>query len=356
MSDTYNLKMEFQNTARGAMVATSVGGTITGKGGHGIVVDDPHNPKQALSKPLRETALRFFDQTLSTRLDDKKTGFIVVIMQRLHQEDLTGHLMARGGWEHLCLRGEAEKSETIVFPRSGRKIERKEGDLLWPEREGRSEIVRQKLDMGSYAFAGQYQQSPSPQEGGLIKRAWFQFYAEPPARFDEILQSWDMAFKDKEQSSYVVGQVWGRNGASKYLLDQVRGRMNYVESKRAVRTLSAKWPKAVAKLVEDKANGTAVIADLKDDIDGLIPVEPEGGKETRAAAVSPQIEAGNIYLPDPSIAPWVHDFIEECASFGPNSAYTDQIDAMTQALIRMKSVDYGKFFDAVGEVVSANSG
>jgi len=166
-----------------------------------------------------------------------------------------------------------------------------------------------------------------------LKRNWWQYYRQTPDRFDEVIQSWDMAFKDTKTADFVVGQVWGRKGADKYLLDQVRDRMDFPATVQAVRSLSAKWPQARNKLVEDKANGPAVIATLKNEIPGLIAVNPEGGKVVRAQAASPDIEAGNVYLPDPSVAPWVHDFIEECAAF-PNGANDDQVDAMTQALIR----------------------
>ena len=148
-----------------------------------------------------------------------------------------------------------------------------------------------------------------------------------------MIQSWDCAFKDTASSDYVVGQVWGRIGADKYLLDQVRGRMDCPTTIRAVKRLSEKWPKAVAKLVEDKANGPAVIAMLRHEVEGLIAVNPEGGKEARAHAVSPQIEAGNVYLPHPDTATWVDGFVEENAVF-PNGPHDDQVDATTQALLR----------------------
>jgi predicted phage terminase large subunit-like protein len=189
--------------------------------------------------------------------------------------------------------------------------------------------------MGSYAAAGQLQQRPSPAEGGILKRHWWRFYREAPRQFSEVIQSWDCAFKDTRTSDFVVGQVWGRNGADKYLLDQVRGRMDCPATIQAVKRLSEKWSQAQAKLVEDKANGPAVIATLKHEIAGLIAVNPEGGKEVRAHAVSAQIEAGNVYLPDPTIAPWITGFIEECAAF-PNGAYDDQVDAMSQALNRLR--------------------
>jgi predicted phage terminase large subunit-like protein len=194
----------------------------------------------------------------------------------------------------------------------------------------------------------------------MLKRHWFRYWQSnganlPPVpvrladgtvasipvanvrRFDEVIQSWDCSFKDVATADYVVGQVWGRVGCNYVLIDQVRGRMDCPATVKAIRHLSAKYPVAIAKLIEDKANGPAVIQMLGHEIPGLIPVTPEGGKMARAAAVSPLIEAGKVYLLHPQLAPWVDDFIEECAAF-PNGAHDDQVDAMTQALLRWLQV------------------
>ena len=161
--------------------------------------------------------------------------------------------------------------------------------------------------------------------------------ADEIATVEEQIQSWDCSFKDLETSDYVVGQVWGRRGSDYLLLDQVRDRMDCPTTVKAVRQLSMKWRGTFAKLIEDKANGSAVIQMLAREIPGILPVNPEGGKVARASAVSPLIEAGNVYLPHPLFAPWVNDFIEECAAF-PNGAHDDQVDAMTQALLRWHMV------------------
>ena len=147
------------------------------------------------------------------------------------------------------------------------------------------------------------------------------------------MQSWDMAFKDLESSDFVVGQVWGKVRGDRFLLDQVKDRLDFPKTLEAVRGMTRKWPETYAKLVEDKANGSAVIAMLNHEIQGLIPVQPEGGKEARASAISAQIESGNVYLPHPSIMPWVSGFIDEAAAF-PNAAHDDQVDGMSQALLR----------------------
>ena len=157
-----------------------------------------------------------------------------------------------------------------------------------------------------------------------------------PAQFDTMIQSWDMAFKDKATSDYVVGQVWGAKGADRFLLDQLRARMDMPATKEAVRRCRSAWPKAAAKLVEDKANGPAVIQELRHDVEGLIEVTPEGGKIARAHAVSPRPSRAMSILPHPAMAPWVEAFIEEAAAF-PNGRHDDQVDAMTQALNRLRT-------------------
>lgn len=168
-----------------------------------------------------------------------------------------------------------------------------------------------------------------------------------PDNFDEQLQSWDMAFKDTETSAFVVGQVWAKKDADKFLLDQARARLNFPKTVEAVVNLSAKWPKAIAKLVEDRANGSAVIQTLQSKLAGLIAIEPDGSKEARAHAVSPQVESGNVYLPHPLIADWVDDLMAECGAF-PNASDADQVDSLTQALIRLELHQERKAYFSVG--------
>jgi predicted phage terminase large subunit-like protein len=356
LTSDQNTKGRFDNNRSGYRLATSVGGAATGEGGDRIVCDDPHNIQEAESDAIRKTTLDWFDVVMSTRANDPKTVGRVVVMQRCHQQDLSGHLLEQGGWEHLCLPAEFEG--TACATSIGWSDPRKEqGELLWPERFGPKEIETLKISLGSYGAAGQLQQRPSPAGGGIFKRHWFRYFQprgmnlppvavrlpdgttqsiaaiEVPPRVDEQIQSWDCAFKDLETSDYVVGQLWGRLGAMYFLGDQVRGRMDFPATVNAVRDLSQRWPGTLAKLIEDKANGSAVIQTLAHETPGILPVNPEGGKIARAAAVSPLIEAGNVYLPHPLYAPWVDAFIDECAAF-PNGAHDDQVDAMTQALLR----------------------
>lgn len=277
----------------------------------------------------------------------------MIVMQRLHERDLTGHLLAKEprAWKQVSLPAIAEQRQVVRFP-FGRKRVRKPGDLLWKERLPQPVLDQLKVAMGSWAFAGQYQQSPAPLEGGTVKYDWLKFYRELPARFDHVLQSWDCSFKESKDSDYVVGQVWGRaatqsaagRSAQYYLLDQVRGRMDFVGTKNAIRAMSAKYPQAVTKLVEDKANGPAVISALKAEVDGLIAVNPEGGKESRMNSVSALFEAGNVFLPEAARAPWIHDYMHELCTF-PKAAHDDQVDATSQALVRLRGPQEDGFLE-----------
>jgi predicted phage terminase large subunit-like protein len=349
-----NTKGRFENSKSGYRLSTSVGGAATGEGGDRVVCDDPHNVQEAESDSVRKATLDWWDVVMSTRVNDPRSAAKVVVMQRCHQQDLSGHVLEQGGWEHLCLPAEYEGPSRTSIGFSDPRTQL--GELLWPERFGPEELETLKRSLGSYAAAGQLQQRPSPAGGGIFKRHWFRIWQPPGANLppvvvrlpdgteqsiipveiahvEEQIQSWDCAFKDLETSDYVVGQVWGKRGPFFLLLDQVRDRMDCPGTVRAVRQLSAKWPNTTAKLIEDKANGSAVIQMVAREIRGILPVNPEGGKIARAAAISPLIEAGNVYLPHPQYAPWVKDFIEECAAF-PNGAHDDQVDAMTQAIIR----------------------
>lgn len=316
----------------GSYRGTGIGGGITGLGGDWLILDDPvKNREEADSATYRERQWEWYTSTFYTRRE--KNARILITLTRWHEDDLAGRLLERAAsdpnadqWTVLSLPAIADGELHTDDPRQP-------GQALWPDKYNETELTKIKTAVGSRNWEALYQQRPAPAEGGTFKRGWWQFYREPPSRFDELLQSWDMTFKDTKGADYVVGQVWGRVGADRYLLAQTRDRMNFPTTIQAVRTLSAQWPAAHLKLVEDKANGPAVIDSLRKEIGGLVPVMPQGSKEARAAAVSPQIEAGNVYLPDPSIAPWIGEFIEECAAF-PNGAHDDQVDAMTQALAR----------------------
>jgi predicted phage terminase large subunit-like protein len=242
-------------------------------------------------------------------------------------------------WQGVCLKEQPDQWEVISLPAIAEEndlLDREIGEPLWAEfGYDRLWAQNKRKEVGTRTWSALFQQRPSPDSGDIFKREWIQFYKALP-QLDEMAISVDASFKDTKASDYCVLQVWGRRGADKYLIDQIRDQMGFPATVQAIRALSAKYPKAHTKLVEDKANGTAVIDYLKKEIYGLIPVEPMGGKEVRASAISPQWEAGNVYLPDPSHAPWVNDFVEELIQF-PQAKNDDQVDAMTQMLTRWQT-------------------
>ena len=227
----------------------------------------------------------------------------------------------------------AEEPNERITPNKNDK--RKPGEALWPSKYPISFLDKhRKAD--SRDWAALYQQSPYTEGGAILKKHWWKFYTTPPKFLDEVGISVDATFKDLKTSDYVVIQTWGRKGPDKYLLDQYREKMDYVETEKATLNMRLKWRQCTKIWIEDKANGSALISRLRRKITGVIPVEPEGSKIARAQAVAPQVESGNTYLPDPSICDWVNDFIDECAKF-PNAKHDDQVDACSQALARLET-------------------
>ena len=304
------------------------------------MVDDPHTPLGAESDAQRPRVIEYFRRSVATRLDDKQRGAIVVVMQRLHAQDLTATCLDLD-YTHLCLPAEATSRTTIRFPRSGRVVTRAPGDLLWPAREGPEEMAQRRVELGAYGFAGQYQQSPSPHTGGLFERGWWAFYDDLPTGVDEWIQSWDLSVKGGPGHDFVVGLVAGWRGADIYLVDRVKAQLSFPDTLAAIRQTCRQYPSARTILVEDTANGPAVIDTLRHEIPGIIAVRPQGDKVQRATACAPRVEAGNVYLPRPTgpagrrlpARAWVDDFIEQLAAF-PMGAHDDDVDAFTQLLLR----------------------
>jgi phage terminase large subunit-like protein len=279
----------------------------------------------------------------------------VVIMQRLHEDDLTGHLERRGGYEILRLPSEFEP-ERVSATCGGlwRDPRRLEGELLFPERFPRAVLADVRRSLGSHGYAEQHQQSPSPRGGGLFKTVWWRRFRQVPKNATRFVGSVDCAFKATASSDFVVAQVWACLGANRYLVWQCRRRLTFTETKALVARMAARW-KLEAVLVEDKANGSAVLDALRDSVPGILPVNPgAAGKEARAAAVTPAIEAGQVWIPeDPSgnVQAWtdgawvesggweadegegepVETFLTEMGGF-PKSRHDDQVDALSQAL------------------------
>jgi predicted phage terminase large subunit-like protein len=318
------------NTLSGDRRALSVGGKATGFRADGQIFDDLLNASDKHSKPARDTATDWAIRTMSTRFNDMRIGWRVVIGQRLHEEDPYGAMIATGDYDLLCLPSEFEPERRAKTSIGWTDPRTEAGELLFPELFTAEVLAKAKRDLGSYDYAGQHQQSPAPVDGELLKRDWWRYY--DPAQmmvFDAMCISVDATFKAVSDSDYVSIQVWGFIGPRSYLVDRIHERMGYVATKQAIKGLIAKYPKAWAKLIEDKANGSAIIEELKREFYGVIAINPEGGKESRAAAVSPTVEAGNVYLPD---LPWAQEVVDEAAVF-PNGAHDDDVDSMTQALM-----------------------
>ncbi len=334
LKDDVNRQNEFQNNHHGMMLSTSVGGSLTGDGGDVIIIDDPQNPLMANSETERQNSIDFFKNTLQTRLNDPKTGAFIIIMQRLHENDLTGYVLSEDlGYTHLCLPAEAPERTIVTFPKSGRQVVREAGDVLNPGRFDKEVLAGLKKSMGSLQYAGQFQQVPAPAEGVIFKREWLHnFYKDGAAPITQDIQSWDMAFTKSEGSAKVAGFVMGRRGSAIYIKDLVNDKMTFTESVAAVRTLSGKWPRARAKVVENKANGPAIVDLLKKEIPGMVEFNPRGSKEERAISVTPYFEAMNIFLPDPKTHPWVDDLIRDLLIF-PKGTFKDTTDALVQGIL-----------------------
>jgi predicted phage terminase large subunit-like protein len=341
-----NVKSFYRNDRMGERLAVSPGGRSTGFRGHCVAVDDPLNVKDAHSDKALETAATWIDQSMSSRLLDPRTGARVMIMQRLHEKDPTGHLLAKGGYVHLMLPSRFEPKRRSVTVLNGverwRDPRREAGELLFPQLYTPTVLDEaEKKDLGSWGFASQHQQSPLPSTGGIFQKGYFvggevetpegkrlapdRTYrrAQLPIHFDEHIQSWDMAFKKKDDSDFVVGQVWSRSGADLYLRFERRGRMGTVAH-----------PYAHAKYIEDKANGPAIIEELRGSIPGIIAQPNTDGVEAHAWAIQPFVEAGNVHLPHRSEWPEIDEWLAEVCGY-PKAAHDDRVAAFTQAVLRL---------------------
>lgn len=322
---------DFENTRTGRRVATSVDGAVTGTRANHVTVDDSLNAVDAHSKAAIEKANRWYDEALPSRFDDPENATRIVIQQRLREDDLIGHLVERGGYEQLILPTEYESSRRCVTSiwRDPREVD---GELIAPEIHSRAFVEQLKVDLGSYGYAGQYQQRPAPAEGGMFKLAWFRRFDELPPKIDQLVISVDATF-GSETGSRVSVLCLARAGVARFVVDNDTRHMGFKETCDAVLAMRKRWPNALRVLVEKKANGAAVIEQLQRQITGVIAVEPKGGKESRAAAIQPTVEAGNVYVP--RVAPWVDDFLYELSVF-PAGARDDQVDALSQCLIDME--------------------
>lgn len=351
-----NEEFELDNNI-GGMISRGIMSGVTGNPANLIIIDDPiKNREEADSETTREKHWDEWQNSIKTRL--AAGGKVIVIMTRWHEDDLAGRIIANEkNVTVINLPCEAEENDPL-----GRSI----GDALFPEigkdkkwlTEFKDGYLRDPNGGGQRAWLALYQGRPSAQEGNMLKRHWWNYWKpkdvnlppvtlkmpdgtlihkeaiELPDNFDLMLQSWDMTFKDSDGTDFVAGGIWAANYARIFFLDCLYERLDFVKTIEAVLAMTQKWPKAITKLIEDKANGPAVISMLRQKVPGLIPIQPEGSKTSRASAVSPLIEAGDVYIPHPMIAPWVNKFVDQCASF-PNAANDDYVDQMSQALNRL---------------------
>jgi predicted phage terminase large subunit-like protein len=333
---------DFTTTAKGGRMSTSVGGVLTGRGADFILIDDPIKPDEALSEPRRAAVNGWFDNSLLSRLNNKETGAIVIVMQRLHQDDLVGHVLEQGGWEVLSFPAIAEQDEVHHFETllGMRSFRRKAGEALHPERESLTTLGTIRSSVGEYNFQSQYQQTPTPVAGNLVKAAWLRSYdPDQLPTFGRYVLSWDTANKATELADYSVCTVWGAYDGHFYLLDVIRERLNFPDLERRVRAEAKKYPRCTI-LIEDKASGTQLIQSLQDEFYyGVSPYKPPPNtdKVMRLHAQTTLFEGGYVLLPKQ--APWLGDYVTELLSF-PGSRHDDQVDSTTQALDHLRIPDF----------------
>jgi len=327
-----NTQHEFMTKKLGYRLATSVGGTLTGLGGDLIIIDDPHKSDEVESDIKRESVINWFRTTLVSRLNDKQKGIIIVIQQRLHEEDLAGYLLAAGGWAHLNLPAIAEDAESILVG-EGQYHQREEDEALHPEKEPVELLEQLKEDMGSYTFAAQYQQRPAPLGGGIVKWAWFNHrYTQIPVKQEGgcVIQSWDTASSTGQMNDYSVCTTWLIRDGNCYLLDVLRERLEFPRLRQTVVNHGTTW-QADLIIIEQANAGIGLIQDLQKNCHTLQikGMTPNVDKSTRMIQVTPILETGKVILP--KNAPWLPEFQSELVHF-PNGKFDDQVDSLSQFL------------------------
>lgn len=316
---------------RGSYRCSGVGGGITGMGADFGLIDDPiKNQEEAYSTNFRDRLWDWYISTFYTRLESEDSC-ILLTLTRWHEDDLAGRLL-----KQMKEDPDADQWHVVAFPavcesEDNEQDPREIGDALWPGRFP-LEILEKNKANGMYFWNALFQQRPAPIEGSIVQRSWVKHYRHLPDDCREWIQSWDLTFKETRKGSFVCGQVWCRKRGEFFLVDQVHERLDFPGTIGAIRGMVEKYPQCRAVLVEDKANGPAVIAALRREVSGIIPVEAKESKEARLHSVTPLLEAGNVYFPDER---WVDDLVEELVAF-PNGAYNDQVDALSQALNRYK--------------------
>ncbi len=321
-----NQKHKFSTTEHGFRFATSVGSMLTGEGADIIIIDDPISSLKAMSKTERLKCINWYEQTLSSRLNDKRNGAIVLVMQRLHQEDLSGHLLRRKIFKHLKLEVVSKKDEEIKY--NSFNYFRKAEEILNKNIDTKESLEVCKKELGGYAFEAQYQQNPITTDSGIIKPNWILRY-DNLEDIDEVYQSWDTAIKDGKQNDYSVCTTWEVKGNHYYLTDVFREKLEYPALKNHIIKMQQKF-NAKAVIIEDKASGQQLIQELKASAINIIKAIPKYDKITRLVLTSVLFESGKIFFPKYSY--WLHTLEEELFCF-PNGKNDDQVDSMTQFLL-----------------------
>ena len=345
LSSLRNTVSEFETTQHGFRKATSVEGPMTGRGADIIIIDDPAKPDDAQSETIRQAVNEWYDSVLLSRLNDKQNGVIILVMQRVHQDDLVGHILEKEDWEVLRFPAIAEEDEVhrAETPFGPIEFRRKAGEALDPAREPLEILNQLRGSMGTYPFEAQYQQNPQPQGGAIIKNAWLRYYkpVDEPQQFAYKVQSWDTASKSGELNNYSVCTTWGVVNSHYYLLGVIRQRLEYPQLRRIAKEHYQRYrPRTV--LIEDKGSGIQLLQDLRADGVPVTPYCPPPGhdKQMRLSNQSAQFESGRVLLPDGG--PWVGDYVRELTTF-PGAKYDDQVDSTTQALdyVVKQSRSYG---------------
>jgi predicted phage terminase large subunit-like protein len=335
----------YRNTAGGHRISKAIGQRGQGVNADVIIIDDPLDASDAYNDKAQLTEhVVHFKQRLLTRLNDEDTGVVIIIMQRLHELDLSGVLLAEGGWDHLYLPAEYDGRKVVTSigwsdPRT------EEGELLDPIRLPAERLAQKRIDLGARGYAGQYMQRPAPAAGAMILREWINYWTpDTLPDMDYMIGSWDFQGKEDRKvrgSDFVAGQVWGVCGEDRYLLDQIHARMNLPDMIRSVREMEKVWPGMRAIVVELAAAGKDVIATLERELYSLHPFKPgDRSKQQRVAATLPRWEQGHVYIPHPQLCStpehdysWVSGkYIPETVSF-PGARHDDQVDATSQALL-----------------------
>jgi|CXWL01.1.fsa_nt_gi predicted phage terminase large subunit-like protein len=322
--------LEFITSKNGYRAAFPMTGAILGRGADIIIVDDPMRGEAAYSEAERRRVKEVFDGTISTRLNDKEKGAIVIVMQRLHADDLVAHVLVQEGWEMVSIPAIATEPKEFRLSEHLQDVyHRQAGELLHSEREGPQSLEVMRRRLGSLGFSAQYQQEPVPQDGSVIRRDWLRYYDTPPGRFDLVITSWDTASTLEEDSDYSVGTAWGLHQGHFYLLEVVRGRFEVPELRRQIIDLHERHH-AATTIIEKTALGHALLQELRSG--GRIrPIlkTPRYDKQARMLAQSPKFEAGQVLLPRE--APWLASYLSELLQF-PRGRHDDQVDSTSQAL------------------------